>query len=613
MKRILLLAVSASLLLGQSERGNITGTITDASGGAIPGAEVIITHRATNTVVRLTSSTSGEYNAAALNPGEYNIDVNANGFRRFSQTNAILTASSTLRIDVKLQVGSVTDTVEVVATAAQVQTENAKVTTSVNSVLVDSLPLVVGGGIRTPLGLVAIAPEARGSASSGNTLRLGGGQGGAWNATLDGISVGTNRVADIVEVGYNTPSVEAITEFTVDTNGFKAEYGQAGGGVMTFVSKAGTNQFHGGLFDFLRNEKFDSRGWNPAPKAVYRQNDFGVFAGGPVRIPKLYNGRDKTFFHVAYEGFRNRVGSTGAISTVPTPEMWDGDFSNWVDQNNQLLPIFDPFTTREASPGSATKIRTPFAGNKIPTSMFSNFAKQIAPFGKLAVPNRGAAPGTSDYVRNNFVTTTGTLINPTDKGSLRIDHAINDKQRLAGFFSQTANRQQAGPSGPPGLPSPLFNGQYTTFDTKNYRVTHTYSITSRLLNSFAVGYNDFHKDAASPNAKGGWKDKICLKHAIDCDVNFPVVSMDGYTTWGSSANNGTFQPLFSIKNDFSYLRGRHNLKFGYNFDKQHANGFGQQDIGGAVTFNRNGTGVPASTTLTRRKGGIPFAWFRLGW
>ena len=610
MKKILLLVLSASVLVGQSERGNITGVVTDATGGAVPGAEVVITHRATNTVTRLVTTSNGEYNAPGLNPGDYNVDVTATGFRRFSQTNVILTASSTLRIDVKVQVGTVSDTVEVVATAAQVQTENARVTTAVNSVLVDSLPLVVGGGIRTPLGLVTIAPEARGS---GNSLRLGGGQGGAWNATLDGISVGTNRVADITEVGYNTPSVEAITEFTVDTNGFKAEYGQAGGGVMTFVSKSGTNQVHGGIFDFLRNEKFDSRGWNPAPKAVYRQNDFGVFVGGPVWIPKLYNGRDKTFFHLAYEGFRNRVGSTGSISTVPTPEMWNGDFSNWVDQNNVLLPVFDPFTTREASPGSAARIRTAFAGNKIPASMFSNFAKQMMPYGKLGVPNRGGTPGTTEYVRNNFITTTGTTVNPTDKGSLRLDHTINDSQRLAVFYSQTANRQAAGPGGPPGLPMPLYTGQFTTFDSKTYRATHTWTLSSRLLNSFAIGYNDFAKDAASPNAVGGWKDKVCLAHAIDCDVNFPVVSMSDYASWGSSANNGTFQPLFSIKNDLSYLRGKHNLKFGYNFDAQHANGFGQQDIGGNVAFNRNGTAVPASTTSNPTNGGNAFASFLLGW
>jgi hypothetical protein len=610
MKKILLLALCACVVFGQSERGNITGVVSDSSGAAIPGAEVVITFRATNSVVRSKTSAAGEYNSPGLNPGEYTVEVSAAGFRRFSQQNVILAAASSLRIDAQLQVGAVSDSVEVVATSAQVQMENAKATTSVNSILVDSLPLVVGGGMRTPLGLVSVAAEARGS---GGSLRLGGGQGGAWNATLDGISVGTNRAADTTEVGYNTPSVEAITEFTVDTNGFKAEYGQAGGGVMTFVSKSGTNVVHGGLFDYLRNEKMDSRGFFGAQRGIYKQNDFGAFLGGPVRLPKIYNGRDRTFFLISYEGFRNRVGSSGNISSVPTAEMWDGDFSKWVDQNNALLPIFDPFTTRDASAGSATKVRTAFAGNKIPASMMSTFAKQMAPFAKVATPNRGGVPGTSAYVRNNYITTTGTTVNPTDKGSVRVDHAINDKQRIALFASDTANRQEVGPGGPPGLPIPLYTGQATTFDSTTYRATHTWSITPRLLNYLSGGYNYFAKDAASPNAHGGWKDKVCLKSAIDCDVNFPTVSFSEFAGWGSSADNGTFQPLFSIKNDLSYFRGKHSLKFGYNFDAQHANGFGQQSIGGSVGFNRNGTAVPASTTSNPTNGGNSFASFLLGW
>jgi hypothetical protein len=600
--------------LAQTERGNITGLVTDSSGAAVPAAQVVVTHKATNTAVRLATTSSGEFNAAALSPGDYAIEVTAEGFRRFSQQNLTLIAAGSLRVDVQLQVGAVSETVEVTAAALQVQADNAKASTSVNGVLVDSLPLVVAGNMRTPLGLVAVAAEARGS---GGTLRLGGGQGGAWNASLDGISVATNRAADMTEVGYNTPSVEAITEFTVDVNGFKAEYGQAGGGVMTFVSKSGTNALHGGAFDFLRNEKFDANGWfanaNRQPRGVYKQNDFGAYLGGPVRLPKIYNGRDRTFFHLSYEGFRNRVGATGNILSVPTAEMWNGDFSKWVDQNGALLPIFDPFTTRDASAGSATKIRTAFPGNQIPASMFSTFAKQIAPYGKLAVPNRGALPGTSDYVRNNFVTSTGTTVNPTDKGSVKLDHVINDKQRLALFASVTANRQEVGAGGPPGLPMPLWTGQITTFDSKTYRATHTWSITPRVLNSFSFGYNDFAKDAASPNARGGWRDKVCLKHAIDCDVNFPVVSFSEYSGWGSSANNGTFQPLMSFKNDLSWFRGSHNFKFGYNMDRQHANGFGQQDIGGSVGFNRNGTAVPASTTSNPTNGGNSFASLLLGW
>ena len=164
--------------------------------------------------------------------------------------------------------------------------------------------------------------------------------------------MGTNRSSDSAEAALNTPSVESLTEFTVDTNGFKAEYGQAGGGVMTFASKSGTNEFHGSAYDFLRNDAMDARGFFARTRSVYRQNDFGVTAGGPVVIPKLYDGRNKTFFFASFEGFRNRVGANDTILTVPTPEMYNGDFSNWVDQNGRQIPIYDPATTRPNPSGS---------------------------------------------------------------------------------------------------------------------------------------------------------------------------------------------------------------------------------------------------------------------
>jgi hypothetical protein len=220
-----------------------------------------------------------------------------------------------------------------------VQTENAKVTTAVQNKLVDELPLVVAGALRSPFHLVSITPEARGG---GTRLALGGGQARAWEATLDGVSVATNRAADAIEIAYTTPSLEAITEFAVDTNGFKAEYGQAGGGIMTFSSKSGTNEFHGSAYNFLRNEKLDARGFFASSRSVYKQHDFGATLGGPMSIPKLYNGRNRTFFFIAYEGFRNRVGANDTIRTVPTPEMYEGDFSRWVDARNNLLQIYDP-------------------------------------------------------------------------------------------------------------------------------------------------------------------------------------------------------------------------------------------------------------------------------
>ncbi|MDX1982114.1 MAG: carboxypeptidase-like regulatory domain-containing protein, partial [Bryobacteraceae bacterium] len=350
----------AAVAFAQTERGNLTGLITDSTAAAVPGATIVVTNTATNQSSTVTTEAGGDYNVPNLAPGNYRMEISASGFKKVLRDGIVLTASATVRVDARLDVGQVTETVEVRADIAQVQTENAKITTAVQNKLVDELPLVVGGALRSPFDLVSVAPEARGG---GGQLALGGGQARAWEATLDGVSVATNRSADAVEIAYNAPSLEAITEFAVDTNGFKAEYGQAGGGIMTFSSKSGTNQYHGVAYDFLRNEKLDARGFFAPRRAAYRQNDFGATAGGPLSIPKLYDGRNKTFFFFSYEGFRNRVGSNDSIFSVPTPEMYEGDFSNLVSASNQRLVIYDPSTTR-ANPNGSGFVRDAFPNNR---------------------------------------------------------------------------------------------------------------------------------------------------------------------------------------------------------------------------------------------------------
>ena len=247
---------------------------------------------------------------------------------------------------------------QVSAAVAQIQTENAKISTAVQNRMVDELPLVVGGALRSPFNLVTVTPEARGD---GGTLSLGGGQAAAWNATLDGISVTTNRAANTAEIAYNAPSVEAITEFTVDTNGFKAEYGQAGGGVMTFVSKSGTNQIHGSAYDFLRNDKLDARGFFPLTKSVYKQNDFGATLGGPVYLPSYTTARI-----ARSSSSPMRVSATGWAATrssrrFPRPRCTTAIFQNGWTRRNRLLQIYDPATTRQnpaAPASSAIPLRT---------------------------------------------------------------------------------------------------------------------------------------------------------------------------------------------------------------------------------------------------------------
>src|SRR5260370_18331981 len=210
----------ATLLFAQTERANLTGTVSDPSGAPIAGAAIKVTHLATNTTTSVRTTAVGDYNVSNLSPGRYTVEFSAPGFKRSVQEDVTLTAAATLRLDAQLQLGQLTETVQVSAVVSQVQTENAKITTSVQNKMVDELPLVVGGALGSPFNLVTITPEARGD---GCSLSLGGGQASAWNATLDGVSVTTHRAAKTVEIAYNAPSVEAITEFSIDTNGRSEE------------------------------------------------------------------------------------------------------------------------------------------------------------------------------------------------------------------------------------------------------------------------------------------------------------------------------------------------------------------------------------------------------
>jgi hypothetical protein len=372
---ILLLACVATALFGQSERGTITGTVADSTGAVVPKARVIVTNLATKLVSESQSNDAGGYTAASLPVGPYTVRVEKEGFRPVVRSGIELNAASTVRVDVTLEVGTAVQTVEVSASAQLLSTESAKTSVTVTNKLVDELPLVVGGTLRSPFDLAALTPEAK-NLGGDDGFVLGGGQGAGYGTTLDGISANTTRALQLSWVSSNAPSLEAVTEFTVDTNGFKAEYGHASGGVMTFSSKSGTNSLHGSVYEFLRNNDLDANRFfsnrSGTPRAIYKQHDFGFAAGGPVWIPKLYNGKDKTFFFFAYEGFRNRAGATAYSTTVPTAEMYNGDFSKWVDQTGKVIPIYD-FGT-QATDASGRVTRQPFPNNQIPTNRFDPLA-----------------------------------------------------------------------------------------------------------------------------------------------------------------------------------------------------------------------------------------------
>ena len=384
--------------------------------------------------------------------------------------------------------------------------------------------------MRSPFDLVATVPEAK----NGTNLALGGGQGGAFAATFDGVSVNTNRQGNTTETSYLTPSVEAITEFAVDTNGFKAEYGQAGGGVISFASKSGTNEVHGSAYDFIRNDYVDARGFFAPTKGVYRQNDFGGSLGGPVWIPKIYNGRNRTFFFVAYEGFRNRQGSAGQHLQRSDA----GDVPGQLHQLGEQQEPADPdlrygHHARQSRAGPARfAIRSP--GTSFPVQRFSAVSNQYIAIAKsVLVPNRpGLVPGTIGYISNNYISGGGSSAESTTKFSAKIDHAINSKHHISYLFNRGNDLLQPGASGPAGLPVPFNSFLQSSFAADLHRVTYDWTISPRMFNHFSLGINTFNKDSFSVNVGKNWKSKVCILNAVDCNVNLGNVSFSEFSGVG---------------------------------------------------------------------------------
>jgi hypothetical protein len=596
-----------ALSFAQSERGTVTGVVRDSSNAVVPGVAVTVLNIETNAATNVTTSDGGTYSAVSLPPGTYRVQAVLEGFQTSVAEGVIVTPGGSARVDLALSPGGVTSEVKVVMDATPIHSEDARAITAVSNKLIDELPLVVGGAMRSPFDLISTVPEARGS---GGNVSLGGGQGGAFGATLDGVSVNTNRNADTGETAFLTPSLEAITEFSVETNGFKPEFGQAGGGVITFASKSGTNVLRGSVYEFHRNDALDARGFFERTKGIYKQNDYGGSLGGPVRIPRLYDGTNRTFFFASYEGFRNKQGSNAAFRSVPTPEMWDGDFSNWVDSQGRRLVIYDPATTRP-NPNGTGFIRDAFPNNKIPQERFSTVAKQyIALARSVLVPNRpGLVPGTLGYVNNNYVSEGRSTTETTNKFSLKFDHTLSSRHRLAYVFNRTKNEVVPGPDGATGLPMPFGDFQQTTFDGDLHRASWD-AVGSRLVNHLSIGANTFNKNAFSPNVDQNWSPRVCIPNAVDCDQNMGIISFSEFSTWGASSYNGTEQPRLTIKNDLTFLAGAHTLKGGFLFDRQQANGFGQQDYGGRAGFDFKQTGLPGVTQFTS---GSSFASFLLGY
>ncbi|MBI3209463.1 MAG: TonB-dependent receptor [Candidatus Solibacter usitatus] len=612
--RVGLLFVSVALLSAQTDRGMIGGTVKDPNGGALPGVVVTARHIDTNTRFTAASNESGDFNLPSLPVGLYQVRAEKTGFKTAIHDNVRIETGMTVRLDTNLDMGAVQQTVIVSAEVSALRTDDAKVMNTVDDVLIEGLPTVMSDNMRSPFDLAGITAGVNGGDQD---FRIGGGQAASFGVMLDGSSANTNRAGSTLWAAVNAPSLDAITQFAVETNGFKAEFGRAGGGLVTFVSKSGTNQYHGTGFDFIRNNAFDARGFFNKTVPVYRQHDFGGTFGGPLSIPKLYNGKNRTFFFLSYEGFRNRAAGSTSVTALPPAEFYKGDFSNAVSRTRAAngsyirYNVFDPDTTRFTSPNY---VRDPFPGNIVPLSRFDPLSRKILDIAQSSLTSdlrTDVVPGTPEYWLENYWQS-GTSINPNDKFSAKFDHVLSGAHRLSAYVAYSKRQRTPGPSGAPGIPGILNPFQALTDTAPVYRGSWDATISSRLHNRFYLGINQFHDNNFPLSEGGNWQNKLCIPNVPACDRNLPIVNINDFPVWGGSGFNGSENVTYSFNDDLSWTKGKHIFKMGYLYEFAPYVGLGQQNGAGNATFTTAMTALPAQNNRNTG-GGLGFASMALGY
>ena len=301
--------------------GTVTGTVVDPGGALVPDAKITLTNEATHVAVNVVSTGAGAFTIPELPNGIYDLSVTEPGFKEFVQTGITVGVGTTASVNVALQLGGTSEVVTIHGDVQQIQSETSDLGTSVDSRLNLDLPLPLSNQVRSPLNFVTLTPGFSGTVGNDPTthsqFKVTGGQQDGADVLIDGVSI--EYASPNVQQNYGV-SMEAVSEFRVLTGTFSAEYGRTSGGLVDLVVKSGTNQLHGTAYEILRNSVLDSAGWinnyNGAGRPIDRQNDFGGQLSGPVRIPKLYNGKDKTFFMFNYEGYRYS-NSTATYDTLP--------------------------------------------------------------------------------------------------------------------------------------------------------------------------------------------------------------------------------------------------------------------------------------------------------
>jgi hypothetical protein len=552
---LFIVLLQASMLMGQTGGGTIVGTVSDASGASVPGAEVEVTNVQTGTLLKTTTSSAGEYVFPVVPVGTYTLTVTAKGFAQTIIGQVIVLLDKTLTENAALRVGATSTKVDVSASVVQLDTHTSQAQTALDHDTYSALPIALNGGPRSVTYVADLMPgtaEAPGVTSFAGAdnqafaSSINGGQTFGGEVMYDGALLAQSSIAGDYRV--QPVPVEALQEFNLIQNSFSAEYGGTPGGVLSFNTRSGTNKLHGELFEFLQNDALDSRGFYAPSVPPLRQNEFGVNIGGPVYIPHVYNGKEKTFFFGYYSGYRLSAGVQPTLATIPTAAEQSGDFSNFRGPDGNVVPIYDPTTTQCDAQGVCTRQQFSYNGklNVIPPNRITDIAKALGPY----IPT----PMNSNQINNMLQT--GTDKTSVNRYGVKIDHYLSPKYIIHGFFGQTlsnhADQQVL-------YKFPFSGGLLQPNDYMLANFSQDITLAPNKLLHITLGWN---RDNLSYYSIGATSHNTFGVQGVPPTTPAYFFNTDNYAEAGSNYGETEIENGSTITGFLSWIKGKHEIKIG---------------------------------------------------
>jgi len=569
-----LFLLAASSVLAQQGTGTVSGSVLDPSGAAIPGAEVEVINVDTNATFRTTTNESGYYTAPGQSVGQYQITAESPGFKRTERSGVTLQVNQNAVVNITLEIGDTVETVEVTGEAALVDTAGATLGEVIERRRVSDLPLNGRNALALTLlnaGVVSNAgPTNSGFGDRGiqlSSISINGSPNSMNAQMLDG---NNNTLSYVGEVGV-PPAVDAVEEFKVQSGTMSAEYGFTAGGTVNLVTRSGTNEIHGTVYEFLRNEKLDARNTFAAERLPLRYNQFGASVGGPII-------KNRTFGFFNWEEYRLRR-SNPRISSVPIAPFRQGDFSELRTASGAAIPVFDPATTR-ANPNGGGLVRDPFANNLVPQSRWDPITPRIVDF--WPTPNR--TPVNQFTFAQNYqdVSTSNT---DWSQWNTKVDHRFSDRNSM--FVRYTQSRHQPFSNAiftDPTVGSNRFDDQ----TNRNAVVSDTHTFSPTVINNLRVGIMRQAFEFTAINFGQDWPRQLGLPSIVPPE-QMPLINF-GFGAIGGGAAGTRTSLNWDVQNTTTVIKGSHTLKIGANY----RNLYGGNLQGSALSGNYNFGGLTAN-------------------